>query len=90
MQMDRIISVRVIATDDTQTSISTSEKSLRANDGSFKSLLLIEALDESALAAALQSLPTVAPSLLEAAIARPDPYANIFCLDRRLIPGIAN
>jgi hypothetical protein len=89
-QMDRIASVRVFATDDTQTSISTSEKSLRAKDSSFKSLLVIEALDEDALAAALRSLPTWAPSLLEAAIARPDLYSNIFCLDRRLIPGIAN
>ena len=47
--LDRIIAARVLLTDIAQTSIKTHEKGMRANDGSFAALLLIEGLDEAAV-----------------------------------------
>ena len=52
-RLDRIIAARVLLTDIAQTSIKTREKGMRANDGSFAALLLIEGLDEAAVRDAL-------------------------------------
>src|SRR5215475_1067331 len=41
-RLDRIVAARVLLTDLAQTSIKTREKGMRANDGSFAALLLIE------------------------------------------------
>jgi hypothetical protein len=57
--LDRVIAARVLLTDAAQTSIKTREKGMRANDGSFAALLLIEGLDERAVRNALHHLRTV-------------------------------
>jgi len=89
-QLDRIAAVRAFETDDAQTSITTNEKNLRANDGSFGSLVLLEALDEGALDVALAKLRNIVPSLLSGAREEPHLYASVFCLDRRFIPHAAS
>jgi hypothetical protein len=60
--LDRIIAARVLLTDAAQTSIKTREKGMRANDGSFAALLLIEGLDETAVRNALHHLRAVLPA----------------------------
>jgi hypothetical protein len=81
---DRIAAVRVLATDQAQTSIQTREKGMRAGDRSFDGLLLVEGLDVAAVQAA---------SALAATKLRTDGandvtvYTTIFALDRR---GIAS
>lgn len=55
-RLDRIVAARVLLTDAAQTSIKTNEKGLRANDGSFAALVLIEGLDETAVRGALDRL----------------------------------
>jgi hypothetical protein len=86
--LDRVAAVRAFETDAAQTSIKTNEKSLRANDSSYKSLVLIETLDEASLVAALANLEKAAPHVLGDANTKPLLYANFFCLDRRIIPGL--
>jgi hypothetical protein len=49
---DRIVAARWLETDPARTNIATREKSMRAGDGSFAGLVLIEGLDESAVTAA--------------------------------------
>jgi hypothetical protein len=51
--LDRIVATHVLATDLSQTSIQTREKSMRGEDKSFAGLLLIEGLDEDAVRDAL-------------------------------------
>lgn len=46
---DRIIAARLMATDFERTTIATREKDMRAGDGSFAGLLLIEGLDQQAV-----------------------------------------
>jgi hypothetical protein len=58
--MDRIVAAHVLATDLSQTSIQTREKSLRGDDKTFAGLLLIEGLDEVAVRDALARMPTLA------------------------------
>jgi hypothetical protein len=87
--LDRVAAVRAFETDVAQSSIKTDERSMRASDSSFKSLLLVEALDENALAAALTALSAAAPSLWGGSVGSAQRYTNFFGLDRRLIPGIA-
>jgi hypothetical protein len=50
---DRIVAAHLLETDQARTGIKTGEKGLRANDGSFDGLLLVEGLDQPALRAAL-------------------------------------
>lgn len=50
---DRIIAAHLLETDQARTGIRTGEKGLRANDGSFDGLLLVEGLDPAALRVAL-------------------------------------
>jgi hypothetical protein len=72
-QADRIVSARVIETDATATEIATREKSLRQGDRSFPAMLLIEALDEAALAPVKM--------LGAAALEPPKLYRQIFALN---------
>lgn len=50
---DRIAAAHLLQTDAARTGIRTNEKGLRADDGSFDGLLLVEGLDQAALRAAL-------------------------------------
>lgn len=59
-EMDRIVATHVLATDLSQTSIQTREKSLRGEDKSFAGLLLIEGLDEDAVRDATAQMPSLA------------------------------
>src|SRR5437773_2597708 len=61
-RLDRIIAARVLLTDIAQTSIKTREKGMRANDGSFTALLLIEGIDETAVRDALHHLRKTLPA----------------------------
>jgi hypothetical protein len=88
-ELDRIAAVRAFETDASQSSIKTSEKSMRGGDSSFASLVLIEALDEAALANALKALGKSIPTLSSATTREPDLYANFFGLDSRFIPAPA-
>lgn len=54
---ERIAAAHHLATDADRTAIPTAEKAMRADDGRFAHLLLVEALDPAALAAALARLP---------------------------------
>ena len=84
VQSDRIAAVRLLETDAAQTSIPTREKSMRAQDRSFRGLLLIEGLDGGAVRACLNRLPTFAPDL-DPPTAEPI-YVGFFGLDRRGLP----
>ena len=86
-QLDRVAAVRVFATDAGQTAIKTNEKSIRAHDRSFESLVLIEGLDRAAVDAAFTALPAAAPGLGIGATDRPDLYTYFFSLDRRFLPA---
>jgi hypothetical protein len=84
-RLDRIAAVRMFATDATQTAITTNEKSLRARDRSFASLILIEGFDEAAVGTAVTSLRALVPDAIDAAAERAALYRLFFVLDRRLI-----
>jgi hypothetical protein len=85
-RQDRVASVRVLATDQAQTSIQTREKGMRSGDRSFAGLLLIEGLDVAAVQAAIER--TVTRLRGDGA---PDPtvYTTIFALDRGGIASTA-
>lgn len=81
--LDRITAVRVLLTDEAQTSIQTREKGMRKNDESFAGLLLIEGLDEAAIRDALWRLrDRFDPAALDAPL-----YRLFFSLPKRLLPA---
>jgi len=85
--IEGITAARVLLTDHAQTSIQTSEKSMRTRDHSFAGLLLIEGFDETSVRRALRHLPSLAPQL-DAHLTEELPiYAICFNLHRRLLPG---
>ena len=86
-QRDRIVAVRLLLTDAAQTSIKTNEKGLRANDGSFAALLLIEGLDETSVRDALHHLRKALPAEDQARIDELPLYQLAFSLPKRLLPG---
>ena len=86
-RLDRIIAARVLLTDIAQTSIKTREKGMRANDGSFAALLLIEGLDEAAVRDALHHLRKTLPAEDHGAIDSLPLYRLAFSLPKRLLPG---
>lgn len=86
-RLDRIIAARVLLTDLAQTAIKTREKGLRANDGSFAALLLIEGLDEAAVRDALHHLRKMLPAEDHGAIDDLPLYRLAFSLPKRLLPG---
>jgi hypothetical protein len=85
-QLDRIIAVRVLLTDTAKTSIRTSEKGMRSNDGSFAALILIEGLDEAAVRAALRHLRAKLPAEDHGAIDALPLYRLAFSLPKRPLP----
>jgi hypothetical protein len=81
--MDRLAAVRMYETDLAQTSIRTNEKGMRAGDGSFASLVLVESLDEAALSDACAALGQPPPTTTQS-VAVPT-YVSVFALDRRML-----
>ena len=55
--LDRVVSARLLETDLQGSSLLTTEKTLRSGDRSFEALLIIEALDDTALRALPGALP---------------------------------
>jgi len=80
---DGIAAVQIGATDEARTSVSTTEKGMRKEEGFFSGLLLIEALDSASLQAALQQARTHAPDVLNRA-SEPEVYQSMFTLDARI------
>jgi hypothetical protein len=80
---DGIAAVQIGATDEARTSVPTTEKGMRKNEGFFAGLLLIEALDEASLRAALLQARAIAPDILDRA-SEPEVYQAIFALDARI------
>jgi|SRR5262245_60912476 len=86
-QLDRIVAARILLTDTAKTSIKTSEKGMRSNEGSFAALLLIEGLDEAAVRNALHHTRKVLPAEDHAAIDALPLYGLAFSLPKRLLPS---
>ncbi|WFU77265.1 hypothetical protein QA645_22155 [Bradyrhizobium sp. CIAT3101] len=80
---DGVAAVQIGATDEARTSVPTTEKGMRKEEGFFSGLLLIEALDEASLQAALQRARTIAPDILGRA-SEPEVYQTMFTLDARI------
>ena len=80
---DGIAAVQIGATDEARTSVPTTEKGMRKDEGFFSGLLLIEALDRAALRTALEQARTIAPDVLGRASA-PEIYQSMFALDARI------
>ncbi len=82
--IDRVVAVRLYETDLARTAIRTNEKGMRIGDTSFAGLMLIEALDEAALRAAID--------VLRPAVAAGEPttaYATIFALQAETLRALA-
>lgn len=86
-RLDRIIAAHMLLTDVAQTSISTREKGMRGNDGSFAALLLIEGLDEAAVRDALHHLRRTLPIEDHGVIHALPLYRLAFSLPKRSLPG---
>jgi len=80
---DGIAAVQIGATDAARTSVPTTEKGMRKNEGFFAGLMLIEALDVVSLQAALLRARAIAPDVLSRA-SEPEIYQNVFALDARI------
>jgi hypothetical protein len=81
--LDGIAAVQVGATDRARTSVPTVEKGMRQHEGFFAGLLIIEALDETALRSALRRAAEIAPEVVSN-IGSPEIYHGIFALDARI------
>ncbi|CAN5146022.1 hypothetical protein BH11PSE4_BH11PSE4_37500 [soil metagenome] len=75
---DRIVSARLLEVEQDGTLIATKEKAIRRDDRSFNALLLVEALDDASLDAALGILNGVAGGLGADALR----FDQVFALDR--------
>jgi hypothetical protein len=80
---DGIAAVQIGATDEARTSVPTTEKGMRKEEGFFSGVLLIEALDLTSLQGALQQAHTIAPDVLARA-SEPEVYQTMFTLDARI------
>ena len=80
--LDGIAAVQIGATDIARTSVPTVEKGMRQQEGFFAGLLIIEALDETALGGALRRAAEMAPDLGGAG--EPEVYQGMFALDARI------
>jgi hypothetical protein len=78
-----IAAVQIGATDAARTSVPTTEKGMRKNEGFFAGLMLIEALDVVSLQAALLRARAIAPDVLSRA-SEPEIYQSVFALDARI------
>jgi hypothetical protein len=81
--LDGIAAVQIGATDEARTSVPTAEKGMRQQEGFFRGLLIIEALDEASLRGGLRQAAALAPEVA-AGIAAPEIYHGIFALDARI------
>jgi hypothetical protein len=81
--LDGVAAVQIGATDLARTSVPTVEKGMRQNEGVFAGLLLIEALDEQSLGAALRRGAEMAPGVLADA-GNAEIYRGVFALDARI------
>ena len=86
-QLDRIVAACVLLTDAAKTSIKTSEREMRSNDGTFAALLLIEGLDEAAVRAALHHVRKTLPRQDHLGIDALPLYRLAFSLPKRLLAG---
>jgi hypothetical protein len=81
--LDGIAAVQIGVTDLARTSVPTKEKGLRKDEGIFAGLLVVEALDEASLRAALRRISEMAPDVVgdtgDAEI-----YQGLFALDARI------
>ena len=75
--VDRVVSARLFEVERSGTEIATNEKSMRTNDQSFPALLLVEALSDGALDAALDELRRTVG--MATPLAR---YDQVFALDQ--------
>lgn len=80
---DGIAAVQIGATNAARTSVPTTEKGMRKEEGFFSGLLLIEALDLTSLQGALQQARTISPDVLGRA-SEPEIYQSMFALDARI------
>lgn len=80
---DGVAAVQIGATDEARTSVPTTEKGMRKNEGFFAGLLLIEALDVTSLQAALRKAREIAPDVMNRA-SEPEIYQGMFALDARI------
>ncbi|MBR0828414.1 hypothetical protein JQ596_23020 [Bradyrhizobium manausense] len=80
---DGVAAVQIGATDEARTSVPSTEKGMRKNEGFFAGLLLIEALDTASLQAALRKAAEIVPDVLDRA-SEPEVYQSMFSLDARL------
>ena len=81
--LDGIAAVQIGATDEARTSVPTAEKGMRQQEGFFRGLLIIEALDEASLRSALGKTAELAPEVLSG-VGDPEVYRAIFALDARI------
>ena len=81
--LDGIAAVQIGATDVARTSVPTVEKGMRKDEGVFAGLLLIEALDEPSLRAAVRRAAEMAPDVV-GDVGDPEIYQGIFALDKRI------
>lgn len=80
---DGIAAVQIGATDIARTSVPTVEKGMRKDEGVFAGLVIIEALDETALRGALRQAAKSAPDLF-GGLTEPEIYQGMFALDARI------
>jgi len=80
---DGVAAVQIGVTDRARTSVPTIEKGMRQQEGFFAGLVVIEALDEAALRAALRAGAGIAPEVLGGVTAG-EIYHGIFRLDARI------
>jgi hypothetical protein len=81
--LDGIAAVQIGVTDKARTSVPTVEKGMRQNEGFFAGLLVVEALDEAALRAALRRIADFAPEVAKD-IGDAEVYQGMFALDIRI------
>jgi hypothetical protein len=81
--LDGIAAVQIGVTDAARTSVPTTEKGMRKQEGIFAGLLIIEALDEESLRHALHKTAELAPEIAGGS-GDPEIYRGIFALDARI------
>ena len=81
--LDGIAAVQIGATDVARTSVPTIEKGMRKDEGIFGGLMMIEALDETALRKSLRRVAETEPDMV-ANVTDPEIYRSIFALDARI------
>ncbi|MET3842643.1 hypothetical protein [Bradyrhizobium sp. OAE829] len=80
--LDGIAAVQIGTTDLARTSVPTVEKGMRKDEGIFAGLVIIEALDETALGGALRRATEMTPDLFGGG--EPEVYQGMFALDARI------